>query len=121
MSCLETELEKTYEIKTQKLGWADGYKAEGKVLNKVIRRTEEGWEMEADPCHAEFVIEQLGFKHDRGIGTPGLSVADEDDNDDDVPLAGSDITSSRGVSAGATTSVVIGPIIPLLYKNDAEK
>ena len=40
MSWLETELEKAYEIKMQKLGWADGYKSEGKVLNRVVRRTE---------------------------------------------------------------------------------
>ena len=96
---METELEKAYEIKTQKLGLAKGYKAEGKVLNRLIRRTEEGWEIEADPRHAELVVEQLGLKDDKGIGTPVLSGADEDDKDDDVPLAGADITSYRGVIA----------------------
>ena len=99
MSWLEAELEKAYEIKTQKLGKADGYKAEGKVLNRVIRRTDEGWEMEADSLHAELVVEQLGLTDDKGIGTPGLSGADGDDNEDDVPLVGSDITSYRGVIA----------------------
>ena len=44
-------------------------------------------------------MEQLGLKNDKGIGTPGLSGADEDDNDEDVPLTGADITSYRGVSA----------------------
>ena len=78
---------------------AVGYKAEGKVLNRVICRTAEGWEMETDPRHAELVVEQLGLKDDKGIGTPGLSGADEDDNEDDVPLVGSDITSYRGVIA----------------------
>ena len=34
-----------------------------------------------------------------GLGTPGLSDADADDNDDDVLLTGADITSSRGVIA----------------------
>ena len=55
--------------------------------------------MEADPRHAGPVAEQLGLKDDKGIGTPGLSGADEDDKDDDVPLTGADITSYRGVSA----------------------
>ena len=39
MSWLEVELEKAYEIKTQKLSNADGYKAEGKVFNGVIRHS----------------------------------------------------------------------------------
>ena len=42
MSWLESELGKAYEIKTQKLGAADGYKAEGKVVNRLIRKTESG-------------------------------------------------------------------------------
>ena len=73
MSWLEAELEKAYEIKTQKLGLAKGHKAEGKVLNRLIRKTDGGWEIEADPRHAELVVEQLGLKDDKGIGTPGLS------------------------------------------------
>ena len=58
----EKEVEKTYEIKTQKIGVADGYKEKGKVLNRVIRRTGSGWEVEADPRHAELVVEQLAYK-----------------------------------------------------------
>ena len=64
------EVEKAYEIKTQKIGMADGYKEEGNVLNRVIRRTSDGREIEAYPRHAELVVEQLGLKDDRGIGTP---------------------------------------------------
>ena len=98
MSWLEKELEKAYEIKTQKIGTAEGDKEEGKVLNRVIRRTGNGWEIEADPRHAELVVEQLGLQDDKGIGTPELSGADEVDNED-VPLKGADITSYRGVLA----------------------
>ena len=49
MDWLDKELTKAYEIKTQKLGMGIGYKKEGKVLNRVLRITEDGWEMEADP------------------------------------------------------------------------
>ncbi len=59
MEGLEKELTKAYEIKTQKVGMIDGYEAEGKVLNRVLRCTKDGWEMEADPRHAELVVEQL--------------------------------------------------------------
>ena len=68
MEWLEKELTKAYEIKTQKVGMSVGYKTEGKVLNRVLRCTEDGWEMEADPQHAELVVEQLGLKGDKGIG-----------------------------------------------------
>ena len=99
MDWLERELTKAYEIKTQKVGMGIGYKSEGKVINRVLRCAEGGWEMEADPRHAELVVEQLGIKDDKGIGTPGLSGADQDDNDDDVPLTGADITRYREVIA----------------------
>ena len=41
----------------------------------------------------------LELKEDKGIGTPEVSGADEDNNDDDVPLTGSDVTSYRGIIA----------------------
>ena len=58
-----------------------GCKNEGTVLNRVLRVTEVGWEMEADPRHAKLVVEQLQPKDDKGIAPSGLSGADEDDND----------------------------------------
>ena len=61
MEWLEKELTKAYEIKTQKIGMSDGYKTEGKVLNRVLRCTKDGREMEASSRHAEFVVEQSGI------------------------------------------------------------
>ena len=58
LSWLEAELEKAYELKTQRLGTGIGSKLEGKVLNRVLRCTPGGWELEADPRHAELIIEQ---------------------------------------------------------------
>ncbi len=42
---------------------------------------------------------QRGLEGDSGVATPGVSGADEEDNDDDVPLVGEDITRYRGVIA----------------------
>ena len=81
------------------MGGSKGQKAEGKVLNRILRHTADGWEIEADPRHAELVIEQLGLEADSGVATPGVSGADEEDNDNDVPLVGEDITRYRGVIA----------------------
>jgi hypothetical protein len=47
MNWLETELTKAYEIKTQKaVGKGVGYQSEGKVLNRILRINEDGWENE---------------------------------------------------------------------------
>ena len=99
MDWMGLEIAKAYELQTQKLGGAGDCKIEGKVLNRILRRTEDGWEVEADPRHAELVIEQLGLGDDKGVGTPGVSGPDEDDNDEDTPLVGEDVTRFRGVIA----------------------
>ena len=65
------------------------------MLNRILRRTSIGWEMEADPRHAEFIIEQLGLENERGMVTPAVSGADEEDVDDDRPLVGQAITQYR--------------------------
>ena len=65
---------------------------EGKVLNRLICCTEACWEIEADPRHAELVVEQLGIE-DRGVSTPGVSGVDEEDDEGDVPLEGEDDVS----------------------------
>ena len=59
MAWLEKELEKAYELKTHELGDSPRYKLEGKVLNRILRHTLSGWEMDVDPRHAELIIEQL--------------------------------------------------------------
>ena len=43
---------KRYEIKTQRAGGAEECETEVKVLNRVLRKTKKGYEMEADPRHA---------------------------------------------------------------------
>ena len=55
---LESELGKRYQIKTQRTKpiKGKGY-VEAKILNRIVRRTEAGYEMEADPRHAELIVE----------------------------------------------------------------
>ena len=98
MKLMEQELAKAYEIITQKLGMGKDCQQEGKVLNRIIRCTDVGWEIEADLRHAELVVEQLGIL-DEGVSTPGVSGSEEEDEEDDVPLVGEDITRYRGVIA----------------------
>ena len=96
---LQGELEKAYEIKTQNLGLGNKQDREGKVLNRILRCTSEGWQLKADPRHAELAMEQLGISESRSVVTPGVDGACEVDDDDDVDLSGQDITRFRGVAA----------------------
>lgn len=95
---LEAELEKSYEIQTQKLGLGTGFDKEGKVLNRRVRCTSSGWELEADPRHAELVVEQLGVGKLRSLITPCVDGPEEIDEEDRVEITGPDATRFRGVA-----------------------
>ena len=42
-----------------------------KILNKIVRYTDSGIEMEADPRHAEIVIKELGLEEAKVSRVPG--------------------------------------------------
>ena len=96
---LEGELQQAYEIQTQKVGPGGKQDKEGKVLNRIVRCTADGWEYEADPRHAELIVEQLGVTDSRTLSTPGVDGEAEEDNDEDVDITGQDATRFRGVAA----------------------
>ena len=109
MNWMEGELSKAYELQSQRLSADKGGKIEGKVLNRIIRHTPSGWEIEADPRHAELVVEQLGLVDEKGVNTPGISGTEEEDLEDDVDLEGEDITRYRGVIARCNYMAVDRP------------
>ena len=96
---LETELSKAYEIQTQKVGPGSNQDKEGKVLNRIVRCTGDGWEYEADPRHAELIVEQLGVSESRTLTSPGVDGSAEEDTPEDVAIHGLDATRFRGVAA----------------------
>ena len=55
--------------------------------------------MEADPRHAELIVEQLGAGTLRAAATPGVDGVDEEDREDDIEIIGADATRFRGVAA----------------------
>ena len=72
---------------------------EGKVLNRIVRCVSEGWEVEADPRHAELIVEQLGIGSSRSLSSPGVDGEAEVDHEEDTDIAGPDGTRFRGVAA----------------------
>ena len=94
---LERELGKAYEIKTQRTKPDGDKEVEAKILNRVVRRTKEGYEMEADPRHAELIIEQLLEPEARTLSTPGSNT--EVSIDDAKELEGEEATRYRAIAA----------------------
>ena len=71
-------LENKYRLKVQILGGSKGCTQEIRVLNKVIRYTASGIEMEADPRHAEIVIRDLGLERGKASRVPGAKEPSSD-------------------------------------------
>jgi len=64
-------LERRFEIKTSVIGHGPGEQVEGKVLNRIIRATKDGFEYEADQRHGELIVKTLSLDAARPISTPG--------------------------------------------------
>ena len=55
-------LSNKYKIKTEVLGSTANDAKEVRTFNKMVRMTDAGIELEADPRHAELVIRDLGLE-----------------------------------------------------------
>ena len=64
-------------MKVQNLGEGKDCVDEVRILNKILRCTESGVELEADPRHAELVIKELGLENAKASRVPGNKVTDE--------------------------------------------
>ena len=72
----EAELAEHYELKVgPRLGPADSDAKEARVLNRVIRWTEKGIELEADPRQVERLLQENGLEGANAVCTPGVRAA----------------------------------------------
>jgi hypothetical protein len=55
------KLEERFEVKTEVVGSLDSEKKEVRILNRIIRKTSEGWEYEPDQRHAELIVDGLSL------------------------------------------------------------
>ncbi len=97
------ELEKHYELREpHRLGPGPGDDHEALVLNRVVRWTDAGLEMEADPHQAEKLLRDLKLDGDgvKVAASPGVK-ATREQLDGDTPLEGQKATPYRAVVARA--------------------
>ena len=80
------KLQRRFAIKTNILGRKEGQEREGRVLNRIVRVGEDGWEYEPDQRHAELIVEAMGMSDAKGITTPGEDEKawEAEENDEEV-------------------------------------
>ena len=62
-------MEGRFEIKTSVIGTGVGEVREARVLNRILRITDSGWEYEPDQRHADMIVEQLSLKEAKAVET----------------------------------------------------
>ncbi len=96
----EAAMKEHYELNLQpRLGPGDDAK-EAVILNRIIRWTEEGVEMEADPRQAGKLIGECGMEGVNSVATPGVRMSFAE-AENDKPLADHLHTAFRGAAARA--------------------
>ena len=114
---LQGQLAARFEIKTQMIGHDAEFKQEGKILNRVVRATPRGFEMEADQRHAELIIETLELEDNKGVATAGV----DDPVEEDIDLEGEKIFGYRSLAARANYLAVDRPDIMYAAKELCRK
>ena len=64
-------LEDKYKLKVEMLGRGAGQTSEMRILNRIVRATPKGLELEADPRHAELVVRELDLLGAKPSPVPG--------------------------------------------------
>ena len=68
---LKEQLGERFEVKTKLMGRKAGESREERILNRVIRVTDEGWEYEVDQRHADLIIQECGASKLSTLTHPG--------------------------------------------------
>ena len=112
-----------YRLRTwdgaRKTRWADEEEElvevqEARILNRVIRCTDAGWEYEADQRHRYLIIEQLGLRDAKAVTAPGGE--ERRDDELDLPLSPQDHQEFRKVAARASYLAMDRPDIAYAVK-----
>ena len=71
MNWLTKKVTDKFDIKSQMIGPRESDKNSAQVLGRVVTIGAEGVQYEADPRHAEIIIEALGLEEAKTLSTPG--------------------------------------------------
>ena len=68
---IREKLDQRFQLKTSVVGRGKGEVQETRILNRVLRTTEDGWEYEADQRHGELIIQTLAMEGAKTVVSPG--------------------------------------------------
>ena len=98
---LEKRLKERFEIKSKTMGLKDGESREERILNRMIRVSEHGWEYEADQRHADLIIRETGAEKLSPLSHPGGDKKTIEEEEKSEELQGQEATRFRAVAARA--------------------
>jgi len=98
---LKKKLEERFELKTIIIGSGEGEVREGRILNRVIRCTEKGWEYEADQRHAEYLVRAMNLQDAKAVSTAGEEDKPWKQQEEEVELDAAQSTEYRALAARA--------------------
>ena len=91
-----------YEVKHQLIGSHEDLAKEGAVLNRTLKWTRQGIEIEADARHVDEVLKALDMREANAVTTPCVDEQRQEEGEempDDTPLVGEEATKYRAVAA----------------------
>ena len=98
---LQNIISKSFEVKIRgRIGSGRNDDKEVRLLNRIVRRTEEGCEWEPDPRNSELIIQHLGMENAKPVNSPGAKI-DRTVEQDEEELHGEEATAYRAVAARA--------------------
>ena len=71
------------------------------ILNRVLRRTSQGWEYEADQRHAELIIRGMNLENAKAVKTPGEDIPEWKLDEEEAFLDAAQSTQFRMLTARA--------------------
>ena len=81
LSKFEAGMQKSFECKLKgRLGFGSQDLKEMRVLNRILRVTDDALLYEADPRHAEMMIKSFGLEESKSVVTPGVKVAPNEED-----------------------------------------
>ena len=103
------KLEARFEIKSKIIGIQEEEEKEVRILNRIIRVTENGWEYEPDQRHADLIVRGLGLEKAKGCVTPGEELKEWEEEEDSQILDPNLQREYRGLAARANYLAVDRP------------
>ena len=113
---LKDQLSERFEMKTKLMGLKECESREERILNTVIRVTQNGWGYEVDQRHADLIIQETGASKLNALSHPGGEKKVIEEEEQSEELQGKEATRFRAVAARANYLQADRPDIQYAFK-----